>query len=252
MITVVIIGFGNVGQHLFKAFRKSKEVKVLQICSPSLKEGHKGKTQCISKLSDVTSADVYLFAVSDDLIIKLSHDLPVENKLLVHTSGTVSMEALNGKNRKGVFYPLQSFSADSKIDFKKIPICIEAENPADSTLLEKLAHAISKRVVMMTSDERKRIHLAAVWVNNFSNHMYHLASDYLTEHHLEFDLLKPLILETAKKVQKMSPKEAQTGPAKRNDKNTIKTHLDMLDDPKDQEIYTLLTESIQKKYNQNQ
>ncbi len=252
MITVVIIGFGNVGQHLFRAFRKSKEVKVLQVCSPSLEEGYKGKTQFIKKLSEVTMADIYLFAVSDDLISKLSHDLPVEHKLVVHTSGTVSMEALNGKNRKGVFYPLQSFSTDAKIDFKKLPICVEAENPEDSDLLTKLSKAISKKVVVMSSQDRKRMHMAAVWVNNFSNHMYHLASDYLTEHDLDFDLLKPLILETAKKIQILNPKDAQTGPAKRKDKNTIAAHLAMLEDPKEKEIYKLLTESIQKKFNQNQ
>lgn len=252
MITLVILGFGNVGQHLFRALRKSKEVKVLQICSPSLQEGYKGKTQCINHLSEITLADVYLLAVSDDLIIELSQKMPIEHKLLVHTSGTVSLEAMDGKNRKGVFYPLQSFSADSKIDFKKIPICVEAENPEDLVILKKLAKAISKKVVEMTSEERKRIHLAAVWVNNFSNHMYHLASDYLMQHHLEFDLLKPLILETAKKIQNMSPKDAQTGPAKRNDKNTLAAHLALLEDPKDKEIYKLLTESIQKKFNLNQ
>lgn len=251
MITTVIIGFGNVGQHLLHAFRKSKEVKVLQVCSPSLKEGHIGKTQSIRKLSDVTMADVYLFAVRDDLITQLSGELPVENKLLVHTSGTISMEALSGKNRKGVFYPLQSFSKDAKLDFKKIPICLEAETTKDRELLQKMAMAISKKVVGMTSEERKRMHLAAVWVNNFSNHMYHLASDYLTEHHLDFELLKPLILETAKKIQSMSPKDAQTGPAKRKDSITMASHLALLEDPMEKEIYQLLTASIQKKFNQN-
>lgn len=252
MITAVLIGYGNVGQHLHKAFLKSKEIKVLQVCSPSVVQGSKGKTQFINELKEVTIADVYIFAVSDDLIKELSLKLPVHNMLLVHTSGTVAMDTLGGANRKGVFYPLQSFSADAKIDFKNIPICVEAQNEKDLTLLKKMGKAISKKVVVISSEDRKRLHLAAVWVNNFSNHMYHWAYDYLKDHHLAFELVKPLIMETANKVQKLTPKEAQTGPAKRNDISTLASHLALLEDSTDKEIYKLLTNSIQKKFNQNQ
>lgn len=250
-MTVVLIGYGNVGQHLYKALSKSKEVSVLQVCSPSVPEGRKGNTQFINSLSDVTLADLYMMAVNDDLIIELSQRIPVAGQLLVHTSGTVSLEAIDGKNRKGVFYPLQTFSSETKIDFKSVPICLEAQDPKDLKILKKLAKVLSTKVVTLTSEERKRLHMAAVWVNNFANHLFHMAEEYLNDHQLPFSLLKPLILETAQKVQYISPSEAQTGPAKRNDRSTIEAHLALLDHPKQKEIYKLLTESIQEHFNLN-
>ncbi len=249
MTTVVLIGYGNVGQHLFKALQQSESVKVLQVCSPSAPKGKKGATEFINSLTEIIPSDVCLMAVNDDLIKELSQQIPIENQLIAHTSGTVSIDAIDGKNRKGVFYPLQTFSAEASIDFSTVPICLEAANPNDLEVLKKLANSLSDKVVTLTSEERKRLHMAAVWVNNFSNHLFHMAEEYLNEHQLPFSLLKPLILETAEKVQHMMPSEAQTGPAKRNDQSTIEAHLALLDHPKQKEIYKLLTESIQEHFN---
>ena len=124
------------------------------------------------------------------------------------------MDALSDRNRKGVFYPLQTFSKNRKLKFKKIPVCIEASNTSDLKLLMKLGLSLSKNVVEVNSEERSKLHLAAVFVNNFVNHMYAIGGEILQDNHLSLNLLKPLITETASKVKRLTPSEAQTGPAK--------------------------------------
>ena len=152
------------------------------------------------------------------------------------------------KNRKGVFYPLQSFSKNSEVDFSEIPICIETQNDTDLVLLKQLGNSISNNVLTVSSEKREKIHLSAVIVNNFVNYLYQVANDLLHEQSLSFDLLKPLILETANKIISLSPAEAQTGPAKRNDKKTIEKQLYLLKESPYKDIYQDLTNSILKKY----
>lgn len=247
MISVVIFGFGNVGQHLYKAFRK-KKVNVVQVYSPSLEVSEKKGTQFINDVSQVAEADVYIIAIKDDAIPSFSASLPFKNRLVVHTSGTSALKSISEHQRRGVFYPPQTFSKDAKLKWKNIPICIEAENEKDLQLLKKLGGKLSNNVVAISTDKRQELHLGAVWVNNFSNHLFHLAEDFLKEANVDFDLLKPLMLETVKKLNSISPAEAQTGPAKRHDKKTMEAHLTLLKDPKHKEIYTLLSESIQSKF----
>ncbi|MEZ4859182.1 MAG: DUF2520 domain-containing protein [Flavobacteriaceae bacterium] len=248
MISVVIIGFGNVGQHLYKAFKK-RNVQVLQVYSPSLKISEKKGTQFITNVAQMAAADVYIVAINDDAIASFTRSLPFKNRLVVHTSGTADIKDIASQHKRGVFYPLQTFSKDSKLKWKTIPICIEAENEKDLKLLKKLGETLSEKVVEIASEKRLKLHLAAVWVNNFSNHLFHLAEDFLKEANVDFDLLKPLLLETVTKLNSISPAEAQTGPAKRQDKKTMEAHRLLLKDPKHKEIYTLLSESIQKKFN---
>jgi len=169
--------------------------------------------------------------------------------LVVHTSGSVAMEALSEKNRKGVFYPLQSFSKNSEVDFSEIPMCIEAQNESDLGLLNQLGNSISNNVLAVSSEKREKIHLSAVIVNNFVNYLYQVGNDLMQEQSLSFDLLKPLILETANKINTLAPAEAQTGPAKRNDKKTIEKQLHLLKDSPYKDIYQDITNSILKKYN---
>ena len=249
MISVSIIGFGNLGQHLLKAFSETKEVEIKQVFSPSLKPKIASGISFINDLSRLQSADINIIAVKDDAVTDISKALPYKNQLVVHTSGTLSIIDLDERNKRGVFYPLQSISKDAQLDYKEIPICIEAEQKNDLDLLEKLATSISDSVHKITSEERKKLHLAAAWVNNFSNHLFHLAANYLESQNLSFDLLKPLIMETARKIQFMHPHDAQTGPARRNDLHTLDNHLEMIQDPLRKEIYKLLTKSIQKKFN---
>ncbi|WP_323789940.1 Rossmann-like and DUF2520 domain-containing protein [Psychroserpens sp.] len=246
MISVVILGAGNVATHLYKAFQASKDVTVKQWYNRRLKsiETYKNKVETVNDISKLTEADVYILAVSDDAIAELSSQLPFENRFVVHTSGSVSAYDIDKKNRRGVFYPLQTFSKSAPIDFSEVPLCLETLVRTDYKLLKSLAVSISNHAKRVNSDQRASLHLAAVFVNNFTNQIYRIAHEITESQGAEFDMLKPLILETAKKVNHMSPYKAQTGPAKRNDKKTIKKHLKALDNEHHKAIYKLLTESI--------
>lgn len=248
MISVVLLGAGNVATHLYKAFQASKDVTVKQWFNRSLKsiETYKNEVEITNDLSKLTEADIYILAVNDDAISELSTQLPFENRFVVHTSGSVSPYDIDKKNRRGVFYPLQTFSKSASIDFTEVPLCLETLVRTDYKLLKKLGVSISNHVKRVNSDQRASLHLAAVFVNNFTNQIYRVAHEITESQGAEFDMLKPLILETAKKVEHMSPYKAQTGPAKRNDKKTIKKHLKALDNEHHKAIYKLLTESIKK------
>ena len=247
MIKVVLIGSGNVAQHLIKAFAKSATIDVIQAFSRqketliSLLDSNK----ITDDFNDLAEADLYIIAVSDDAIAEVSSQLPFENRLVVHTSGSVSLDALDKKNRKGSFYPLQTFSKKAEVDFSQIPIFLESENDFDFELLEKVAHSISNKIHKINSEQRKAMHVSAVFVNNFVNHLYQIGNEICEKNNVPFEVLKPLILETANKVMTLSPKEAQTGPAIRNDKQTIASHLDFLLDENQNNIYKILTQSIQ-------
>ncbi|WP_445452085.1 Rossmann-like and DUF2520 domain-containing protein [Flavobacterium sp. 25HG05S-40] len=246
MIRLSIIGSGNVAQHLIQAFSKSTETELVQVFSrqPEVVSHLITSDKIISDLNHLIAVDVTIIAVSDDAIVAVANQIPFENQLVVHTSGSVPMNALHTKNRKGVFYPLQTFSKTKEVDFKLIPICIEAENESDLEQLITLAKSISNSVNNVNSEQRKALHIAAVFVSNFTNHLYQIGSDICKENNLSFDILKPLIQETANKILTLSPQEAQTGPAKRQDTQTINAHLHFLTDGHQKEIYKMLTKSI--------
>jgi len=245
MIDVIIFGNGNVATQLAKAFLKADDVQLLQVYSRSKPTNFfiKNNINTTNDIKKVKNAAIYIIAISDDAIAAFSKKLNFKNKLVVHTSGSKPITELNCDAHKGIFYPLQSISKNKKISFKNIPICLEAENTKDYLLLEKLAFSISNKVYAINSEQRKRLHVAAVFVNNFTNHLYKIGKDICDTHQVDFDILKPLIVETAKKITQLTPLEAQTGPAVRGDKKTIENHLQLLDE-KQQEIYTLITESI--------
>lgn len=250
MIKVVILGAGNVAFHLTDVLLKTKNVKLLQVYNKNLTkiEYLKHSVEITNELSDLNkNGDIYIIAISDDAISSFSKQLILPNKLVVHTSGSVAINDLQSNSNKGVFYPLQSFSKNKKIDFKTVPICIEAETSSNLNLLEKLAKNISNYCYIINSDQRKQLHLAAVFVNNFVNHLYYLGNKICDENNIPFEILHPLIKETSEKLKELSPFEAQTGPAKRNDVKTMKKQLEMLP-KKSKEIYTLLSNSILKTY----
>ncbi len=248
MISVVILGAGNVATHLFKAFYKAENIVVNQWFNRTLKsiDFYKNMVDVTDSLSSLKPADIYIIAVSDDAIMKLSEQLPFENKLVVHTSGSVGLYDLDKKNHRGVFYPLQTFSKDATIGFENVPICIETANKNDFKTLKLLAESINSKSYRVNSEQRSALHLAAVFVNNFTNQLYRIGHEITESTSTEFDILKPLILETANKIQNLSPFMAQTGPAKRNDKKTIKKHLKKLEGSPHKAIYEMLTNSIQK------
>lgn len=248
MLTVTLLGAGNVATHLFKAFKEAKEITVNQWYNRSLKslQPYKNEVEICDDVSKLTESDIYILAVSDDAISALSEALPFSNRMVVHTSGSMSLYDIDKKNKRGVFYPLQTFSKDTELDFKNVPLCVEALHKKDLPLLKNLAKAIGSESHKVNSDQRSVLHLAAVFVNNFTNQIYRIAHEITESEGAEFDILKPLILETALKVQNVSPYIAQTGPAKRHDKKTIKKQLKALDNEHHKAIYQLLTESIQR------
>lgn len=246
MIRIVFLGFGKLGYNLCNALHDNKLISVNQIYNRSNIELPPGLNQLsfTTRISEIEDADVYVIAIPDDAIKSLSEKLPFEDKLVIHCSGGAGLNILSEKNRRGVLYPLQTFSKHSKVDFSEIPICLEAENASDLKVLKKIGHILSNKVVEINSEERAKLHLAAVFVNNFVNHMYAIGHDILSKNKLPFDLLKPLIKETAHKVEMFSPAEVQTGPAKRKDLKTIEKHLHLLKGSPYRELYAQITESI--------
>ena len=251
MVKVIIIGSGNVAQHLIAAFQNSTntgdEIELVQVFSrkASTLANVLDANLITTNLADLLEADLYIIAVSDDAIGSVAAQLAFKNRLVVHTSGSVGLDVLDHNNRRGVFYPLQTFTKNKAVDFKIIPICLESENSTDFRLLEKVAKVISNKVFAINSEQRKALHVAAVFVNNFTNHLYSIGNEICQENQVPFDILKPLILETAQKIMTIMPQDAQTGPAKRNDLKTIEAHQLFLSNENQSTIYKIITQSIQ-------
>lgn len=250
---IVIIGSGNLAEHLLRAFKNSNNSEVIQLYSRNISVGKelsaKFNIKFSNTISELVNADLYLISVSDTSISAVSETLPFNDKLVSHTSGATSINALSQQNRQAVFYPLQSFTKGKKIDFSNIPICLEAKNDNDYSTLKSIAKSISKTVSKVSSEQRQYLHVSAVFVNNFTNHMFHIGKEITEHHNVDFNLLMPLIKETVEKIQHKTPLESQTGPAIRDDKNTIEKHLKLIPDDTHKRIYKLVTESITKTYN---
>lgn len=250
---MVFLGSGNVATHLSMAFHQAG-MQIVQICSPHLEHARTlaGKTggDAVDNISEInTDADLYLISVSDDQIGKVVKKMPSVPGIVAHTSGFVAMNALERFEHFGVFYPLQTFSKSRHVDLKPVPFCIEGNDKTSGKMLSNLAGKLSRSVHYINSSDRKQIHLAAVFVNNFPNHLYAAAEKLLKEKNLDFGILLPLLHETAAKMKDLKPDEAQTGPARRNDLNTIKIHSGMLqNNPELLEIYELFSHQILNKY----
>ena len=247
MKTINIIGFGNVAQHLANALMKLPQYKIKQIAVRRLSNIDIAlrNTYNFVTINELERADITLISVTDGAIEQVSNQIPYANELVVHTSGTTTMEILNSKNRKGVFYPLQTFSKNKELNFKEVPLCLETENGADLESLKDLAQLLSNNVFEISSEQRKSLHVAAVFVSNFTNHMYTIGSEVCKANNIPFDILQPLIAETADKIKYLSPKDAQPGPAIRLDSKTIQKHEEFLTNNNYKNLYKLITESIQ-------
>jgi predicted short-subunit dehydrogenase-like oxidoreductase (DUF2520 family) len=249
---ITLIGAGNVATQLGLALSEAG-YPVLQVYSRTKASAttlsKKLKAAAITDLKELDpNASIYIIAVKDDAIAEVAKKLKLKDKIVVHTSGSVSMDVLKSVSKNhGVFYPLQTFTKEKKVNFREVPVCIEGSNKATSTTLQYFAKSISANVQKADSEQRKVIHLAAVFACNFSNHMYAIAEDILKKNKLSLDLLKPLIEETAMKIKDHSPKDVQTGPAVRGDEKTIKKHLKLLkNENKFKQIYELLSKNIQQ------
>jgi predicted short-subunit dehydrogenase-like oxidoreductase (DUF2520 family) len=251
--SIVFIGAGNVAFKLSEGFKDTGR-KVLQVYSRTETSARElasmvnaGFTSELNKIKN--GADIYIISVSDIAVPEIVKNLNLGKSLVVHTSGILEMGILgNVSENTGVFYPLQTLSKNRKVDFLSIPVCVEANKEENLALLEDLARSFSTDVRNIDSSQRKLIHLAAVFASNFANQMYSIAEEIIKESEIPFDILKPLILETAEKIMIMDPNEAQTGPARRNDKNVINQHLEMLKNTNYNECYQILSDMIAKKY----
>lgn len=251
--SIFLIGAGNVGYHLGRAL-VARGCRVIGVFSRTIEKARAlsdatGIPSC-HLLADIDpTADLYLLAVSDKAIGPVARALygrGLEDKLLVHTSGATPALVLRPFSRRfGVFYPLQTFSRERAVDFSKIPLCIQANRADDEATLLRLGERLSRSVHRIDDRQRAVLHLAAVFANNFSNHLFEIGAQLLETEALPFDLLRPLIEETAAKIQTNRPADMQTGPAARSDRATIERHLDYLDDqPRLRELYRSLTRHI--------
>jgi len=249
---VVMIGSGNVSWHLCKRMLEQgfELIQVVNLRSGKFHECFQSLgIPLISSAKEIaTDADFYFLCVQED---QLSHlELPAfsPQAILIHTAGSVEMDVLKKYGiHYGCIYPLQTLSIGKEVDFEKVPLLVEASEKATSEKMMTIAHMLSKTVRYCNSVERAELHLAAVLVNNFSNHLYQMADEYLQEKGLPFELLKPLIKETVAKLDALSPLQAQTGPAKREATLIMQKHMQMLSShPQWAAIYQLLSDSIMR------
>lgn len=247
---VVFIGAGNLATRLSLELKK-QGCTILQVYSRTessavelaqkLQAGH---TNLPGKI--VRNADIYFVALKDSVIDDVLAQVDFQNRLVVHCSGSLPLSVLDKFSANtGVFYPLQTFSKFREVDFKTIPVFVEAGLTENENILLQLAHQISDKVSVLDSDKRLFLHIAAVFACNFVNHFYTIASDLLASNGISFKVLQPLVRETALKVMNTDPQKAQTGPAVRFDKNIISTHLNALSSfPEFRQIYQEISEEI--------
>lgn len=252
MMKVTLIGAGNLATQLGKSLKKAGVI-ISQVYSRTEDSARTlGELLEAEWLTDIKAlrdeADIYIFSVKDSVLCELISEVCKSrgDKLFLHTAGSMSMSCFEGKAlRYGVFYPMQTFSKTKDVDFERIPVFIEGNSIETVDVIRSLANKLTQRVIRLSSADRKYLHLAAVWACNFTNYCYTVASDILGEHGIPFDVMLPLINETTEKIQKISPKEAQTGPAVRGDRNVMSKQLELMNGKEDlQELYKMLSKGI--------
>lgn len=250
-MNIVFVGAGNLATNLAIALKEASH-NIMQIYSRTTESAkdlaEKVEALYTNKISEmVPGADVYIFSVKDSAIENILTQISPNNGLWVHTAGSLSMDILEKHNERiGVFYPFQTFSKNRQVSFSNIPIFIEAKSEDDINILNILAKSVSNKIYKLSSEKRKYIHLTGIFGCNFVNCMYTISQQILEKENIPFDVLLPLIDETAKKVHDMLPEKAQTGPAIRFDTNIINKHLALIEDKDQREIYNLVSEYIHK------
>ncbi len=248
---IVIIGAGNMATRLAVALHK-RGYHISQIYNRSIQAAQQLQsllsdtvaiTDCIDNIQ--SDADIYLFSISDNALPHVISQLPANNALWLHTAGSVDMEIFTSKTpHYGVLYPMQTVSLNREISWEEVPIFIEASTDKDYELIESIAQSLSHHITRSSSEQRKALHLAAVFACNFTNHMYAIAEKLLQAQGLSFDVMKFLIRETEQKAENISPRLAQTGPAIRNDIAVINKHLDLLQGTAEADIYKIISDNI--------
>jgi len=247
---IVLLGSGNVASHLAIAFCNSG-VKIIQIYSRKLEHAkelaEKVNSNFTSDLSELPdNADLFLFAVTDSAILPILKNSKLQDKLLVHTAGSVPAAIFKDfTNRYGVIYPFQTFTKGIDINISECPFFIEADSEPTIQILESFVNKFSKNVKVINFEQRLILHLSGVFTSNFSNHLLAIATELLNKNGFSIEVLKPLLEETYRKAFQIGATDAQTGPAIRNNREIIQKHIAMLSSEPDwQKIYTFMSESI--------
>ena len=253
MIRIGLIGTGNVAIALAREIRKHESLTLVKLIG---RDQNKLPKDLIGipfskQFNALPTCDVVLIAVSDQAIQQVSSQLPLTDAVVAHTSGASSMDLLSNHKHRGVFYPLQTFSKQQHLNWSKIPILWEGNNTQVNEKLETLSQLLSPLAIQIDEKQRLSMHLAAVVVNNFTNHLYAEAHRFCKSKHLNFDLLVPLIEETTRKIKQIDPRKNQTGPASRRDMQTIKRHKGVPMSEELNDIYSLFTSQLLKQNNEN-
>lgn len=238
-----LIGNGNVGKYFRLNFiQKDFEVKSFT------RKGSLDSLKLENFHDHYDQLDIVILCIPDKDIREVSTQLIKGSYLLAHVSGTTSIETIDSKHKsRGIFYPLMSLTNNTSVPIKSIPFCLEADSEGAYHILEDLSHSMGIKPHKLDSKERKKLHLAAVLAQNFSNHLFQMAFEVLEEANLSFDLLKPLLLQSIERIGENPPISFQTGPAIRKDETTIQQHLNMIENQTHKEIYEQITRSIQVK-----
>lgn len=245
---VSIVGFGNVSSHLIEAF-DNIGIKVTHVFIRDLNNKSAFNIEFVSNYANLPKGQLTIVCVPDNEISLVVQQIDIKTPI-AYTSGSVNLSDLDARQEIGVFYPLQTFTKGVPVDLSNVPFFIESESQSFGNKLFNLAKELSSNVKFANSEQRAKLHLSAVWVNNFTNHINFIAKDYLDSQELDFDDLIPLLQETIKKIERISPFASQTGPARRGDSKTIEQHLKMLPDDK-KKIYKEISDSIIKTYSKN-
>ena len=249
---VIIVGTGKVAYHFANEIKSNSKLKLIQILGRSKKlNSHFNEFSEIysSDFSKIKNSKFCIIAVSDNSVKSVSKQIKNYDGVVLHTSGSINMSILNNQLKFGVIYPLQTFSFERNIDFNKIPLLVEASNKKTLSELINFSNKLSKKTVIMNSDKRLICHLSAVFANNFTNHLIYTSEELLDKFDIDKDLIHPLFEETILKIKSISSYDAQTGPASRNDLETIKNHINFLKKNNltfNVDIYKSITESIIK------
>lgn len=252
MVRIVLVGAGNLATHLGRAL-KSGGCKVVQVFSrtETAAQTLADDLGCpfTTQIEEVTQeADVYILSLKDSALQEVIERLCPRHAeaLFVHTAGSIPMNIFEGKaTRYGVLYPMQTFSKAHHVEFEAIPCFVEGVNPETERDVVRLAQTVTSSVHIMDSEHRRYLHLSAVFACNFVNHCYEMASELTSKASVDFDILLPLIDETARKVHFLHPRQAQTGPAVRYDENVMQAQQQLLSDEEEmQAIYTLISKRI--------
>jgi len=251
--SIAIIGTGNVAWHLAPALEDAghtvTEIYGRDIAKAEQLTGRVYEAEATDDLDfSESKAEIFILAVSDTAIVELADELILpEDSILVHTSGTVSLEMLgySSATYTGIFYPLQTFSKGREVDFSEVPFLLESEDQTTLQKLKKIAKSLSPIQYVIKSKDRQALHVAAVFAGNFTNHMIRIAEEIMNRQGLDFEMLKPLVIEVVSKSLQLGARKAQTGPAIREDFTTLENHHQFLNyNESVAEIYKLISQDI--------